>query len=134
MSNISKDDNRFQTTDVVMEEKIHSFWDLYSKILIRFSWLICVLSFLITFVLTVVFFCFAKTRAFGETEFFLQDGLALTNAQRIQKIFGNDKNFRVHQQMTLYPALDIIIKRKLQSNNMNINETNMLNETVIDEV
>ena len=55
-------------------------------------------------------------------------------SRRIQNIFGNDKDFRVHQQMELYPALDVIIKRKVQRNSYDLNQTNMLNNQIIDEV
>ncbi|CAF3642209.1 unnamed protein product [Rotaria sordida] len=134
MSNISKDNNRFQMSKNSIQEKIDTFWNYYSKFLIRFSWLILILSSLITIGLTICFFNFMQIRPFDETNFFIPNGQALQNIQRIQTIFGNDKNFRVHQQMSLYPAIDIIIKRKLQTNYKNINETNMLTHEIIDEV
>ncbi|CAF1476382.1 unnamed protein product, partial [Rotaria sordida] len=133
MSNISKDNNRFQMSKNSIQEKIDTFWNYYSKFLIRFSWLILILSSLITIGLTICFFNFMQIRPFDETNFFIPNGQALQNIQRIQTIFGNDKNFRVHQQMSLYPAIDIIIKRKLQTNYKNINETNMLTHEIIDE-
>ncbi|CAF2566440.1 unnamed protein product [Rotaria sp. Silwood2] len=134
MSNISKDNNRIEMQDNSIQEKMNKFWNYYSKILMRFSWLILVLSLCITIGLTICCFLFMEIRQFDETNFFIQNGQALKNIQRIRTIFGNDKNFRAHQQMSLYPAIDIIIKRKLQTNNENVNETNMLNNEIIDEV
>jgi hypothetical protein len=116
-----------------IEEKTNQFWNSYSKFLIRFSWLILIFSLLFTVGLTSYFLCFMQIRHFDQTDFLVQNGQAAKNIQRIEKIFGNDKEFRVHQQMDLYPALDVIIKRKI-STNPTINETNMLNIPVIDEV
>jgi hypothetical protein len=134
MSNISRDNNRFQMGYKSMEQKINLFWNSYSKFLIHFAWLILILSLLLTIGLTICFFCLMQVRQFDQTDFLVSNGQALKNIQRIEKIFGNDKGFRVHQQMDLYPALDIIIKRKLSNNHGNLNETNMLNNQIIDEV
>jgi len=134
MSNISKDNNRFDMSIKSIQEKTNQFWDYYSKFLIRFHWLILILSLLLTVSLTIYFICFMQIRKFDQTDFLVQNGKALKNIQRIEKLFGSDKGLRVHQQMDLYPALDIIIKRKLSTNQENINETNMLNEKIIDEV
>jgi len=134
MSNISKDDNRFQMGIKSIQQKTNQFWDYYSKFLIRFSWLILFLSLLLTVGLTICFLCFMQIRKFDQTDFIVQNGQALKNIQRIEKVYGSDKGLRVHQQMDLYPALDIIIKRKLSTNHGTINETNMLNNQIIDEV
>ncbi|CAF3578347.1 unnamed protein product [Rotaria sp. Silwood1] len=134
MSNISKDNNRIQISKNSIQEKINKFWNYYSKFLIRFSWLILILSLCITIGLTICFFYFIQIYQFDETIFFMQNSQAIKNVQRIQTLFGNDKNFRVHQQMSLYPAVDIIIKRKLQTNSGHVNETNMLTNDTINEV
>jgi hypothetical protein len=134
MSNISKDNNRFQMGIKSIQQKTNQFWDYYSKFLIRFSWLILFLSLLLTVGLTICFLCFMQIRKFDQTDFIVQNGQALKNIQLIEKVYGSDKGLRVHQQMDLYPALDIIIKRKLSTNHGTINETNMLNNQIIDEV
>lgn len=117
-----------------IQQKTNQFWDYYSKFLIRFSWLILFLSLLLTVGLTICFLCFMQIRKFDQTDFIVQNGQALKNIQLIEKVYGSDKGLRVHQQMDLYPALDIIIKRKLSTNHGTINETNMLNNQIIDEV
>ncbi|CAF1964308.1 unnamed protein product [Rotaria magnacalcarata] len=134
MSNISKDTNRFQMPYNSIQRKLDRFWDNYSKFLIRYSFITLILSSLITIGLTVYFFNFVQIRHFDETAFFMRNGRTSRNIERIKNIFGNDKNFRAHQQMNLYPALDVIIKRKSQTNRENMNETNMLNQQIIDEV
>lgn len=131
---MSKDTKRFQIPYNSIQTKLDRFWTSYSKFTIRFTWLILILSALITIGLSICFLFFVHVRRFDETTFFIQNGRALRNVQRIQKLFGNDKNFRVHQQMNLYPALDIIIRRKLPKDHRNMNETNMLNKEIIDEV
>ena len=133
MSNISKDNNQFPSDMNLKQRKTNRFWNFYSKLLIRSTWLILILSSILTIGLTFWFLYFMQIRLFDQTDFFIQNGQALKNVHRIQQTFGNDKYFRVHQQMDLYPALDVIIKRKLQPNE-NINQTNMLNEQVIKEV
>jgi hypothetical protein len=134
MSNISKDNNRFDMSIKSIQQKTNQFWDYYSKFLIRFAWLILIISLLLTVSLTIYFLCFMQIRKFDQTDFLVQNGQALKNIRQIEKVFGSDKGLRVHQQMELYPALDIIIKRKLSTNQGNINETNMLNNDIIDEV
>ncbi len=118
----------------LIQQKMNILCDSYSKFLIRFSWLILILSLLLTVGLTIYFLCFMEMRPFDQTYFLVQNGRSLKNIRLIEKVFGNDKNFRVHQQMDLYPALDIIIKRKLTTNHPTLNETNMLNSQIIDEV
>lgn len=134
MSNISKENNRFQMGIKTIEKKTNQFWNWYSKFLIRFSSLILIISLLITIGLSLCFAFLMEIRNFDQTDFLVQNGQALKNIKKIEQAFGNDKNFRVHQQMDLYPALDIIIKRKLLKNHTNINDTNMLNNQIIDEV
>ena len=84
--------------------------------------------------LTVYFFCFMRVRSFDQGDFFLSNSQALRNAQRIRTIFGNDMNQRVHQQVDLYPALDVIIRRKVPAGSDQLNETNMLHHETIHEV
>ena len=84
--------------------------------------------------LTVYFFCFMRVRAFDQGDFFLSNSQALRNAQRIRKIFGKDMDQRVHQQLDLYPALDVIIRRKVAASSDHLNETNMLHNETIHEV
>jgi len=133
-NNIIRDNNRVQMGINLIQEKSNQFWDYYSKFLIRFSWIILISSLCVTVGLTICFLCFMQIRQFDQTDFIVRNGRSSRNAELIQKIFGNDKGFRVHQQMDLYPALDVIIKRKLPINHGNINETNMLNNQIIDEV
>jgi hypothetical protein len=134
MSNISKDNNQFQMGVNTIQQKTNRFWEYYSNFLIRYSWLILILSSVITIGLSICFIFFMQIRQFDQTDFLIQNGPALTNARRIQSIFGNDKDYRVHQQIELYPALDVIIKRKLQSDQNDKNLTNMLTNQIIDEV
>jgi hypothetical protein len=134
MSNITRDNNRFQLGYKTMERKMNQFWNSYSKFLINFAWLILILSLLLTIGLTICLYYLMQIRQFDQTDFLVSNGQALKNIQRIETIFGNDKGFRVHQQMDLYPALDIIIKRKLFNNHRDFNATNMLNNQIIDEV
>ncbi len=129
MSTITQDNNRFQ-----MGYKINQLWDLYSKFLIKFAWLILILSLLLTTGLSICFISLMQIRQFDQTDFLVSNGRALKNIRRIENIFGDDKGFRVHQQMELYPALDVIIKRKLINHHHDLNATNMLNNQIIDEV
>ena len=117
-----------------IQERSDQFWNGYSKILIRFTVWILSASLVVTVGLTVCFFYFVQIRQFDQTDFIVRNGNAQKNAQRINEIFGNDKDFRAHQQMDLYPALDIIIKRKVSNNSTDMNETNMLNKDIIEEV
>ena len=121
-----------------IEEKSNSIWNrysnIYSNILIRFPWTILIISLFLTIGLTICFLFFMQIRPFDQTDFLLHNGQALKNAQRIKQVFGKDVDLRVHQQMDLYPALDVIIKRKLKINKENISETNMLDNQIIDEV
>ena len=134
MSNIRNNNNRIRIHINSSRRKIDQFWDYYSKFLIRCSWLILFISLLITIALTICFFWFMKVRQFDQKDFFLHNSQALRNIQHIQTIFGNDKNFRVHQQIELYPAVDVIIKKQLKTNRRNINEANMLDDRIIQEV
>jgi hypothetical protein len=70
-----------------------------------------------------------QVRPFDQNDFLIPNGQAIKNAFRITQLFGNDTELRMHQQLNLYPGLDIIIKRKFNSN-----ETNMLTNEIIDEV
>ncbi|CAF0971101.1 unnamed protein product [Adineta steineri] len=117
---------------ISVQEKTNKFWDNYSKFLIRFSWIILILSLIITVGLTICLLCLIQIRPFDQTDFIVRNGRASKNAQLINKVFGSDKDVRTHQQMDLYPALDVIIKRKI--NHENINETNMLNNQIIEEI
>ena len=59
----------------------------------------------------------------------MPNGPAMRNAFHIRRIFGTDKVLRMHQQLNIYPGLDIIVKRK-----SNQTETNMLTDEIIQEV
>jgi len=123
----------FQMRINSIREKTNSNWkqfsNIYSKFLIRFPWSILAVSSFITIGLTIYFLLFMETRQFGQNDFILSNSQSMKNAFHIKQLFGNDKNFRIHQQLNLYPNLDIIIKRKLDTN-----QTNMLSEEIIDEV
>ncbi|CAF3779960.1 unnamed protein product [Rotaria sordida] len=133
-----KQTNRIKTRMNSIRQMSNSKWKqfshIYSKFLIRFSWSIFSISLLITVGLLVCFFLLMEIRAFDQNDFIMQNGLTMKNAIRLRKIFGNDTEFRIHQQLNLYPALDIIIKRKLDINATSDNSTNMLNETIIAEM
>ena len=131
MSNINRNKVRFPIGYKSLKQKCKQFWISYSKILIRFTWIILIVSLLLTIGLTLGFFFGMKIRPFDQTYFLVTNGKAWKNIQRIEKLYGHDKDFRVHQQMDLYPALDLIIKRKSSTSQ---NDTNMLNTQVIDEV
>lgn len=131
MSNITRDKVRFPMGYKSLKQKSKQFWISYSKILIRFTWIILIVSILLTIGLTLGFIFGMKIRPFDQTYFLVINGKTSKNIQRIEQLYGHDKDFRVHQQMELYPALDLIIKRKTSSNS---NDTNMLNTQVIDEV
>lgn len=92
----------------------------------RFTWIILLISCLLTIGLTIGFFFGMTVQPFNQTYFLVKNGKTSKNIQRIEQLYGHDKDFRVHQQMDLYPALDVIIKRK--------DSSNMLNNEVIDEV
>lgn len=109
--------------------KWKKFTDSYSRFLLRFPWLILAVSSLLAVGLTICFFLLIQIRSFDQNDFLISDGPAMTNARYLQEIFGNDTEFRMHQQLNLYPGLDIIIKRKT-----NANKTNMLSMEIIDEV
>ena len=129
MSNITRDNNNRS-----IRQKTNQLWNIYAKFLIRFAWLIFILSILLTVGLTICFLSLMEIHQFDQTDFLVSNGRALKNIRRIKNIFGNDKEYRVHQQMDLYPALDVIIKRKLSTNHGNASERNMLNNQIIDEV
>lgn len=122
MSNITRDHVRFP----ILRQKSKQFCISYSKILMRFTWIILLISCLLTIGLTIGFFFGMTVQPFNQTYFLVKNGKTSKNIQRIEQLYGHDKDFRVHQQMDLYPALDVIIKRK--------DSSNMLNNEVIDEV
>ncbi len=128
-----KQTNQIQMRINTIREKSNSKWKqfsiIYSKFLIRFPWSILAFSSLICVVLTGCFLLLMRTRSFDQNDFLMYNGLAMKNAFRIKEIFGNDTDLRMHQQLNLYPGLDIIFKRKL-----NTNQTNMLNNDIIQEV
>ena len=132
MSKMPRDNNRLQAKIIEIQKRIDALWKGYSRFLLRFPWLVLLSSALVCIALTICFFLFVHVRPFDQTDFFLPNGPAMQNAQRLQKIFGNDKDLRVHQQMDLYPALDMIIRRKVSSPENN--QSNMLDTDVIDEV
>jgi hypothetical protein len=125
--------DRFQMRVNSIRQQTNSKWkqfsNIYSKFLIRFPWSIFAVSSFITIGLTIYFLLFMEIRQFDQNDFIISNGQAMKNARHIKELFGNDKNYRIHQQLNLYSSLDIIIKRKL-----NTNQTNMLSEKIIDEV
>ncbi|CAF4365486.1 unnamed protein product, partial [Rotaria sp. Silwood2] len=129
--------NRFKTCMNSIRHLSNSKWkqfsNIYSKFLIRFSWSIFSLSLLITIGLTVCFFLLMQIRSFDQNDFTLRRSLTMKNAARLRKFFGNDTELRIHQQLNIYPGLDIIVKRKLVTNARSDNLTNMLNEQIMDE-
>ncbi|CAF5127755.1 unnamed protein product, partial [Rotaria sp. Silwood1] len=74
-----------------------------------------------------------QIRSFDQNDFIMGKSSTMQNAARLRKIFGNDTELRIHQQLNIYPALDIIIKRKLNTTARNDNLTNMLNEQILEE-
>ncbi|CAF3017265.1 unnamed protein product [Rotaria sp. Silwood2] len=130
--------NRFKTCMNSIRHLSNSKWkqfsNIYSKFLIRFSWSIFSLSLLITIGLTVCFFLLMQIRSFDQNDFTLRRSLTMKNAARLRKFFGNDTELRIHQQLNIYPGLDIIVKRKLVTNARSDNLTNMLNEQIMDEM
>ncbi len=127
--------NPIQTRISSIRQKSNSKWkqfaNIYSKFLIRFPWSILTLSSFISVGLTVCFLVLMQIRPFDQNDFLIPNGPAMRNAFRIRHIFGSDTELRMHQQLNLYPGLDIIIKRKFDTTN---NQTNMLNNQVIEEV
>jgi hypothetical protein len=118
-----------------IQTRIDRFGNYFVEILQRCPWLILLTSVVLASGLTVYFVYFLQLRPFDQTDFFIFNGPAMKNAQRLRKIFGNDKYQRVHQQMDLYPALDVIIRRKSSSTSTgNDNDTTMLDMNVINEV
>ncbi len=129
----AKRTNLLQTRINSIRQQSNSKWkrfaDIYSKFLIRFSWSILAVSSFLTIGLTVCFLLFMQIRSFDQNDFLIPNGRAMKNAFHLRKIFGNDTELRMHQQLNLYPGLDIIIKRKIHSN-----QTNMLTNEILDEV
>ena len=120
---------RLNSIRQLSNSKWKKFTNNYSKFLIRFPWSILAVSSIVAVGLTTCFFLMMQIRPFDQNDFLIPDGPSMINAGYLQQIFGNDTEFRMHQQLTLYPGLDIIIKRKA-----NANETNMLSTEIIDEV
>ena len=129
---------RFQMYMNAIQKNSKSKWKqfsyIYSKILIRLPWSILSFSLFITIGLSVCFFLLKKISLFNESAFIMHNSPAMKNAFRIRQIFGNDVELRIHQQLNLYPGLDIIIKRKLNTTERSYNQTNMLNDQIIQEV
>lgn len=133
-----KQNNRVQLRIRAIRNCSNLIWkryaNIYSKLLIRFPWIILTLGLLVTIGLSICCFVLAEIQSFDQNSFVLSKGVTMKNARRIKEIFGNDTESRMHQQLNLYPGLDIIIKRKVDSNETNFNATNMLDEQVIEEV
>lgn len=125
--------NCFQMRINSLQQQFNSKWkqfsNVYSKFLIRFPWSILAVSSFITIGLTIYFLLFMEIRSFDQSDFLLSNSPARKNAFQLKEIFGNDVELRIHQQLNLYPGLDIIIKRKL-----NTNQTNMLIDEIANEV
>ncbi|CAF0960618.1 unnamed protein product [Adineta ricciae] len=110
------------------------FANVYAKFLLRFPWSILLVSSLITIGLASCCLFFMEIRPFDQTDFLMPHGLAITNALLIRRIFGSDTELRMHQQLNLYPGLDIIMKRRLNTVEGHPNQTNMLRNEILDEV
>lgn len=129
----TKRTNHFQMRINSIRQLSNSKWkrfaNVYSRFLLRFSWSILLGSALLAIGLTICCFLMMQIRPFDQNDFLILNGPAMTNARYLRQIFGNDTELRMHQQLELYPGLDLIIKRKA-----NANETNMLNTQIIDEI
>ena len=113
--------------------RIDRVWNGYWNILLRCPFCFLLISSAIS--ITLMGFLFdMHVRPFDQIDFFIPTGSAMKNAERIRKIFGNDMDQRVHQQINLYPALDVIIRRKIFNENHSDDDKNMLNEIIVDEV
>ncbi|CAF1623202.1 unnamed protein product [Rotaria magnacalcarata] len=138
MDSSMKQTNRCQIRMNSIRQIVNLQWikfaNIYSKFLIRFSWSILSFGLLITAGLTACFFLLVEVRQFDQQDFFMPKGLTMTNAQRIKMLFGNDTELRMHQQLNLYPGLDIIIKRKVNNNETSDNQTNMLDDQTVEEI
>ena len=129
----TKQTNRFQMRINSFRQHSNSKWkqfsNFYSKFLIRFPWSILAISSLLTIGLTICFLLLMEIRSFNQNDFLIPNGQAMKNALSIKEIFGDDRELRMHQQLNLYPGLDIIIKRKINST-----QTNMLTNEIVDQV
>lgn len=119
-------EKRFNT----IRQRSNSFWKQTSNVYSRFLWnyfqLILPICFILTIGLTSFGFVFGRFRTFDENDFLLRSSESVVNARRLREIFGDDSTLRVHQQLELYPSLDVIIKRK--------DSSNMLDEKIFNEV
>ena len=127
--------NPFELRLKSMRENVQSVWKLcsvnYGTFLIRSPWILLAVSSLIALALTGCFVVFVRIRSFDQTDFVMADGESMRNARQLKQLFGNDAVFRAHQQLHLYPTLDIIMKRKADGLG---DSTNMLDERILDEV
>ncbi|CAF3683305.1 unnamed protein product [Adineta steineri] len=133
-----KQTNRIQMRMDSIRQKTNLQWkqfaNIYSRFLIRFSWSILAISSFITIALTVCFLLFMRIRPFDQNDFLMPNGPAMRNAFQLRRIFGNDTELRMHQQLNLNPGLDIIMKRKINTTEKDSNQTNMLSYEIIDEI
>ena len=133
-----KENNRFQMRINSMRQKSNSICQQlstgYATFLIHYAWAILAFSSLLAVGLTVYFRLFMHIRSFDQDDFRLPNGPSMQNARRLREIFGNDSELRVHQQLNLYSGLDIIMKRKGNPDEIDTNQTNMLNDDIIQEV
>lgn len=120
---------RINSIRQLSNSKWKKFANIYARFLIRCPWSILLVSSLLAIALTICCFLMIQIRPFDQNDFLIPNSPAMTNARYLRQIFGNDTELRMHQQVELYPGLDIIIKRKI-----NANETNMLSTEIIDEV
>ena len=120
---------------IELRGKVNAIWKRcsvkYAKFLLRSPWILLAVSSLLTLALTGAFLAFMRVRSFDQTDFLMNDGESLRNARRLRAIFGDDSVLRAHQQLNLYPTLDLIFKRKSGAAG---NQTNMLDEQILDEV
>ncbi|CAF0972507.1 unnamed protein product [Didymodactylos carnosus] len=127
----------FKNRYTIFKEKLNSnlnsyydyLFDKYAQILSKYAWCILTLSLFITIILTACLY-WAQLHPVDENVLKVKNSIAEHNAQQILDLFGNDSEYRIHQQVKLYPALDIILKRKTTTNGT----TNMLVEEVITQM
>ena len=133
-----KGSNRFTQRLNTIRQRSNSFWKQcsikYSRFLLNYPRIILALSLLITIGLTGYFLTFMRIRSFDQNDFLMSNGESMINARRLRELFGDDTQLRVHQQLNLYPGLDIIIKRKVHTDILHRNQTNMLDDLIIEEV
>jgi hypothetical protein len=134
MSKLSHENPLSQRKSNACESLNERYSMCYSQLLVRFPYLFLLGSLMLSVALSTCFLSLMRIRPFDQTDFYLPHGKALANSRRLQHLFGSDKNLRVHQQMDLYPALDVIIRRRVNDSSPTKNNSNMLRLEVVNEV